>query len=489
MLLKEVKKRSFKIPELVFGHQIINTFNDGIVILDENNDIILCNEGFEQIFGAMSKDIVGKNVVQFHQNRQQNRVGQALENLKNNPEGLTKRIIHVEDQIIECIYSSIIGADNKYRGIIAKFRDITREKHIEQKNINLHKMYRLIFNTTTDALITINQEGLITTCNRSARKFFGGNEEPTGKTVIDLLYQGKKYDCRGNYTCLMMETLETGTEHRNKEQVFIVNNQEHVFLVDTCLLRNEDNQVIGVLGAIRDITKKKAEDEEHFRQDKFELVNQVAYGLAHEIRNPLTSVRGFIQLLHQNLRKSQQRNYLQVALEELDRVNSLIKDFLLLSRPGAPHFSLVSFDQIISDLVPEISQLARNKGLTFEVISEVSFPLVFLDKEQISRALYNILQNAVQFTDEGQITLRLKNDVTREKLVIEIVDSGQGIPKENLSQIFEPFFTTKEEAPGFGLAISYRIIKNHGGSLCAKNNREKGTTFFIELPHVSFYPG
>lgn len=220
------------------------------------------------------------------------------------------------------------------------------------------------------------------------------------------------------------------------------------------------------------------------KAEKLAAMGKLAAGLIHEIRNPLTSVRGFIQLLAEKRASGdREREYLDVVLSEIDRVNEIIRNFLYLARFGEFKPVPTKLDRVVKDILLVVESQALSSGV--EVISECvpETPSVMADPEQIKQVLHNFIQNAFQaMPSGGRLTVRLFPDALPGWVSLEVADTGVGIAPEHFSRLGEAFFTTKEEGTGLGLAISYRIIEDHGGKIEVHSEEGKGTRFLIKLP-------
>ena len=344
----------------------------------------------------------------------------------------------------------------------------------------LKGFYDNFFQFSLDAMFLADKEGRIVWVNDIGKQLMsmGNDFSPLRDQESGLLAFIRK---------AVLDALESQQEFQNREESYTIDGKILTFLWDGRLIR-EKRQVAGMVLIAKDITKNKFVHEETIRYNMYKIIDQVASGLAHEIRNPLTAVRGFIQLIHESLKVPSKKEYLQVALDELDRANNFIKDFLLFVRPAAPNFSLVPLDNIIGEAIARLNPQALMKGLQFEFNAPGDSPLMYLDEAQIGRALGNIIQNAVDFTDHGKIQINVINNAKSDNIIITVKDPGCGIPRRNLSHIYEPFFTTKDEAPGLGLTLARTIISNHGGEISISNNQDKGVTVKIKLCYVSTYP-
>jgi signal transduction histidine kinase len=226
------------------------------------------------------------------------------------------------------------------------------------------------------------------------------------------------------------------------------------------------------------------------RADRLASLGTLVSSLAHEIRNPLVSIKTFTQLLPERLEDEEFRNYfLKIASGEIDRLTTLINELLGFARPSEPNLRGEDVNTLIEKMEFLITTEARKKNITISKNCALNLPLVMVDAEQIKQVLLNVLLNAIQaIPREGQIwvetrVVQVTREETSERFVqIEVRDTGVGIPKENLDHVFDPFFSTRPDGSGLGLAISYQIIHEHGGFIDLESEVGKGTSFRIHLP-------
>jgi diguanylate cyclase (GGDEF)-like protein len=205
------------------------------------------------------------------------------------------------------------------------------------------------------------------------------------------------------------------------------------------------------------------EREEHMlRSEKLRVVGELAAGMAHEIRNPLTTVKGFLQM-------SKDSNYnverwYELLMEEITRVSELTAEFLQFSKPQATQFKKHSLEECIQRVVylSESEVIAHGHQLNVHSTHSQLYSLV--DKDKVVQVLLNLVKNAIEsMSESGIVTIELHQD--QERGIIEVQDTGCGISESHLQQLFHPFFTTKESGTGLGLAICYKIIQDHGGRI------------------------
>ena len=226
------------------------------------------------------------------------------------------------------------------------------------------------------------------------------------------------------------------------------------------------------------------------RSDRLASLGTLIASLAHEIRNPLVSIKTFTQLLPERIDDTEFRDYfLKVASGEIDRLTSLINELLGFAKPSEPNLKGEDVNAIIDRMEVLISTEARKKNITITKNYAPTLPSVLVDAEQIKQVLLNILLNAIQAIEgQGEIWIdtrivRLTRDDKSEAfLQIEIRDTGIGIPPENLDHVFDPFFSTRPEGSGLGLAISHQIVHEHGGFIDLESEVGKGTSFRINFP-------
>lgn len=236
-----------------------------------------------------------------------------------------------------------------------------------------------------------------------------------------------------------------------------------------------------VIFVMENINKQIQMQEKLQRDERLNVISQLAASVAHEVRNPMTSVKGFLQLIHRddNLH-ADQKNYIRIALNELDHAQTIINDYLSLAKPNTEELSKVN----ISEEVYKTSELMKSysniQNVTIHTNIQESL-YIRGNKGEIKQALVNIIKNGIEAMSTGG-TLTINTFEKEEIVYIEVIDTGNGMTKDQLSRLGTPFYTTKERGTGIGLTLSYQIIHAVKGKITVVSELGKGTTFSIKFP-------
>ena len=265
---------------------------------------------------------------------------------------------------------------------------------------------------------------------------------------------------------------------RCEEGFFLPNGEFKTFDVIKVPLFHSNHERKGLVIIGRDISQQKIAEEMLLRKEKLSVVGELAAGIAHEIRNPLTSIKGFIQLLEENEHVSD--HYLTVMSSEMDRINQIVGELLILSKPQMREYQSFDMSEVLRYVVKVMGHEALLKGITLNIKLPSSPITVFGDKNQCIQVFINIIKNAIESMDEGEIDVDWK--LRNQSVYVTITDQGAGIPSERLKRLGEPFFTLKEKGMGLGLTISQKIIEDHKGSLHIESEVNKGTKVEVTFP-------
>jgi signal transduction histidine kinase len=232
-----------------------------------------------------------------------------------------------------------------------------------------------------------------------------------------------------------------------------------------------------------------------YHSERMSNIGQLAAGAAHEIRNPLTSIRSTIQFLMRNISIPEEKKLVNNLLNEVDRINDIIQGLLSFSKPEDSRTETVDIDHILRETVQLISKTADRKDIQINYTISTFKVKINANSKQLKQVFLNILINAIQAIEKcGKISISIEDDKCskinsivppiKEEIYIIIADNGKGIAPENIEKVFDPFYTNKSEGTGLGLSISYGIINHHGGDIIVKSKLNKGTMVIISLPYT-----
>jgi PAS domain S-box-containing protein len=232
---------------------------------------------------------------------------------------------------------------------------------------------------------------------------------------------------------------------------------------------------------IRDITELKRSREFMQQSEKLTVVGELAAGIAHEIRNPLTSLKGFTQLLGNQMDCNHE--YMDIMITEIDRINTIVSELLLLAKPGKLEFKQINLGEILENIITLMSAQANLYGVNIKL--ECSKPLnecyIFGIEDKIKQVFINIVKNAIESMENGgEVMIKVMEGANNFE--IKFIDGGCGIPRELLSKLGQPFFTTKDRGTGLGLMVCYSIIESHHGTMLIDSASGQGTTVSVTLP-------
>ena len=246
---------------------------------------------------------------------------------------------------------------------------------------------------------------------------------------------------------------------------------------------------VGHVMILRDITKSRRTTQQTIESERLNALTLLAAGVAHEIGNPLNSLHIHLQLMERAAQKlhdgakGELQQSIDVARSEVDRLDSIVTQFLRAIRPSRPQLRPENLNTIIEEAVRFFAPEIQDRDIVVEQELRSDLPLLQLDRDQMKQAFYNVIKNSVEAMKRHGV-LRIRTDLDDTHIVISFADTGGGMSAENLSRVFEPYFTTKPSGSGLGLLIVRRIVREHGGELSIESSQGKGLTLTIRLPYI-----
>ena len=358
----------------------------------------------------------------------------------------------------------------------------TTGKELREKQLDYEKLeafHQNVIQSLDSGLITTDQSGRISFLNKTAYRILGIDESAGASMDLDNLLS--------SLTVSRPINAARGEEiSRRDETTFKRPDGKVIHLgLSKSPLKDVNGFPVGSILIFQDITRIKEMEEQIKRADRMVSIGQMAAGIAHEIRNPLASLTGSIQVLKEetSLGDSNQ-NLMNIIIRESERLNRLVTDFLLFAQPPKNEFGAI----VLNELIDETLQMLRNSP---QFNGHISISRVFSyearvigDADPLKQVFWNLFVNAAQEMEGGgKLSVKLEREGSYAKLSVS--DTGRGIDTQDIGKIFEPFFTTKESGTGLGLAIVHRIVETHGGQILVDSEVGRGTTFTLLLPEIT----
>lgn len=336
------------------------------------------------------------------------------------------------------------------------------------------------FDEVPSAIIIIDNSGVVTNFNSIASEVTGINEEEIITKNI--------YNLNINILNPIFKLMKDGLENEiiYIKHIIKIAKEENIeisIVLNTSIQRDNTNNIIGIICVFKSIKQVNALEESIIRAKNLESLGELAAGMAHEIRNPLTSIKGYAQYLKMESEGNINiEDDVDIIISEVERLNGIIDRFLIFARPNKLKTENVNINQIVKNVIMLINKEAKDNDIIFkECLNEI--PSINVDVNQIEQVFLNIIINAVQaMPNGGNIKITTEYLIADELVQISVEDFGKGIKSEDYDKIFEPFYTTKEKGTGLGLAICARIIENHRGTIEVSSTLNVGTKVIIKLP-------
>jgi PAS domain S-box-containing protein len=337
-----------------------------------------------------------------------------------------------------------------------------------------------VFEALHEGVIILDPQGVIGFLNRAACQFFGLDPERATGEVISSQIRGLDWESLGKPGRTISRDLE----------VFYPENRYLNFYLAPIDDADAANEPLGYVMLVRDLTSTRAEAEETLESERLNSLTLLAAGVAHEIGNPLNSLDIHLQLLGRKLRKlppgdrGPLEENLTTAREEIQRLDTILKQFLHAVRPTTPHRERQDLHALLHESLKLLEPELASRKIAVELDLAESMPPAMVDPGQFQQVFYNLIRNAYQALpcSQGRITIRTR--VNDFETIISIEDNGTGISPEHMGAIFEPYRTTKSSGSGLGLLIVRRIIREHGGQIAIESQENQGTRVLIHLPHA-----
>ncbi|GGK17938.1 sporulation kinase A [Caldalkalibacillus thermarum] len=398
----------------------------------------------------------------------------------------SKSIVHCEEtfpqpdgqtKTFDVTKVPLFHPDGRRKGLLVIGRDITARKQAEAELRETKERLQLLLDVCPVGIGVIVDDK-VAFINDAGVKLLGGCSaaQIVGQSVYNFVHP----DCLDDVKEVRKKVLLEGYSSIQIERK-VTRLDGKVIFAEITSTRITYSGKPATLIVAKDITNRKQSEELLLKSEKLAVVGELAACVAHEIKNPLTSLKGFVQLLQSG--RGGKKEYFSIMLSELERINLIVSEFLLLAKkPQALNFQ----HKDVQVLLEHVTTLLNTQAImnNVEIVTRIAgdIPPVYCDENQLKQVFINILKNAIEaMPDGGQVVVDVKRDGP-DQILVRIKDQGCGIPEECMARLGEPFYSTKENGTGLGLTVSHKIIEVHQGRLEIKSKVNEGTTVDIILP-------
>jgi PAS domain S-box-containing protein len=351
------------------------------------------------------------------------------------------------------------------------------------------KIYNdILLDSLTSGIVAVNSDRIVTVFNQRAQKLTGLAES----AVVD-----KPMDALPPALIEGLETiLNTQSGFRDKDMSIKNGDEDIPIRVSGSMFRGHTGNLLGALLVFNDMTVLKKMEEQIRRTDRLSSIGTLSAGMAHEIKNPLVTIKTFTQLLPQQYTDSDFRHtFFDLVGQEVKRIDTIVNRLLNFARPAKASLKPVSLHEVIENSLRLAEQQLLKNEITLCQHLDASQHMIEADAEQLNQTFVNFFLNATHAMSKGG-TLTVRTSIVHSShdtplvngsqncdcIQVDVQDTGYGISREDLSKIFDPFFTTKEDGVGLGLSVSHGIIQEHNGTIDVESEKGKGTVFHVQFP-------
>src|ERR1700720_2446959 len=357
-----------------------------------------------------------------------------------------------------------------------------------------------VFNAIQEGIVVTDSSGRITYLNDAACELFGLDGEDSIGKLLEERVRGLDWNALTHSGGPVTRDLEIFYPSNRFINFYIV-----PLLIESRVDRNENaaaddsekvreqgrgySKQVGYAIIMRDITESRRTAEKTIESERLNALTLLAAGVAHELGNPLNSLNIHLQLIERQIRKldgadhSELQDSLNVARTEVNRLDSIVTQFLRAIRPTRPQLRPDNINSIVEEAIRFFTPEIKDRDIVVDQELRSDLPPLQLDRDQMKQAFYNVIKNSFEAMKRRGI-LRIRTDMDESHVLIRFTDTGGGISAENLSHVFEPYFTTKPSGTGLGLLIVRRIVREHGGELSMESGKDKGLALTIRLPYI-----
>ncbi len=359
-------------------------------------------------------------------------------------------------------------------GALVLFTEAKKEQQLE----SLQLQTRAILNSLSNIVIMVDKSKRIIMCNRAFESTFEmGSGDVLGKSLEDLF--GLVGINRENSSEFLPG------EAPGEASMITAKGNKKELVIHSTPITDLDGEVIGGIVMASDVTALKKEQERLQQREKLALLGEMAAGVVHEIKNPLTTIKGFSQIIASRVKDENLRKYACLIENTANEVNKVVSDFLSFARPRPPAFKEISVNKLVQSIKLMLESHLFRQGVDLTIDLSAEEKPVLVDDSQIRQVILNMVNNSVEAMnglEKPRLTIRTVLSGEKDEMAVTISDNGKGMTPEEKLMAGTPFFTTKDKGTGLGLSICYQIVNKHGGRISVDSKTGKGTSFTISLP-------
>jgi two-component system sporulation sensor kinase A len=375
-----------------------------------------------------------------------------------------------------------IVIDGQVVGVYGIAQNISDRKEAERKLKATSDQLASFISNHVDPITIFNTNSQLIKINHAFTQTFGWTEEELiGLHVTDLPFIPEEYKPK------LIERVQEMNEKEVFSQFQTIRTRKDGSPLDMILsnfpIDAGDQQFVGWATTFRDITDQKKAETMMINSEKLTIAGQLAAGIAHEIRNPLTAIKGFLQFMEMSKETPPNPSYFNIIGSEIERIEGILSELLILAKPQKVHFKKTNLKTLLYDVTKllESQAILNNVVINMQVV-EGDYK-INCEPNQLKQVFINFIQNAIEaMEDGGQLIIRLENENKKSGIRLQFIDEGSGIPLEVIEKLGQPFYTTKEKGTGLGFMVSKKIIEDHYGKITVRSELNKGTTMDVFLP-------
>ncbi len=466
-LIEQELKQSNEILEHVYEQAY-----DAIVLTDKKDRIVKANEKAFKMFEVTEANLIGRRMDDFILKKDDVYYNMLAKLLNDGAvrEELFFLMGNGQKKLLEFTSKKIKDADVN----VTIYRNVSERHEMEKKLRKSEKRFRTIFDGMTVGLVLWRDNYIIDINGAGEETLELPKKFLISKTIQEILNIVPENGSRINQ---MLQKINQESDIEEIIQIRFRRGKKKYLE-----FRTKKNLVSGMhLTSINDVTEKLELQEQLQKSDTLSVVGELAAGIAHEIRNPMTALKGFIQLLESSITEDFS-TYFNIITSELQRIENIITEFLVLAKPQAVQYREKDVNLIVQETIDLLHAEALLCNVIFVPALSPDALMLYCEPNQLKQVFINILKNAIESMKKGgciRIVTELNDD---QYMKVSITDEGGGISSQKLKKLGEPFYTTKERGTGLGLMVSYKIIEEHGGKIEVESELGKGSTFHLYLP-------